>query len=254
MRSEYAALRRAAKAYGFGFVVNLQPVKSCDQAIAKYLSKYVAKHLGRRELRDKGVRLVGYWGHAAAGRVARCGLQFKSPRSCLWRYQLKEFAGLHGCEDLDALKARFGPRWAYNFRSEIMGIEPPEIVCRVVNKGQGDDERLETLRDVWEGDRMASAKRIAQSVGCTPADAYMYLYQSDAVRLIESRRSPELSSKSDGAKVAAYLAFVERSNAEHAKRIPHLNDVSDEVETTRVMWSDAESDSYIVERVASVCD
>lgn len=59
MREEYVWLRHMAQRYGFGFVADIQPVKSCEQAIAKYLSKYVAKHIGKRELRDKGTRLVG---------------------------------------------------------------------------------------------------------------------------------------------------------------------------------------------------
>ena len=53
-REEYLWLREMAQRYGSGFVVNIQPVKSCDQAIAKY----VAKQSGRREKRDKGTRLT----------------------------------------------------------------------------------------------------------------------------------------------------------------------------------------------------
>lgn len=231
MREEYSALRRAAKAYGFGFVVNLQPVKSCDQAIAKYLSKYVAKHLGRRELRDKRVRLVGYWGHAAKGRTVRAGFQFKAHTSRLWRWQLAEFAKRNGCADMDELKEKFGCRWAYHHESAIRSIEPPSLVV-AVKKVDGENDEWVTLWDVWTAARIASADRIARATGQTQAAVYMALYQPGLEERLERAVSGFVSESNE-----RYLQLVQVENVRHASHLAKLNDEGEAVDRCTV-WAD----------------
>jgi hypothetical protein len=185
LRAELAWLRRMAKRYGFGVIVDIQPVKSCDQAIARYLAKYVAKHIGRREVRDKAVRLVGYWGHASKERTVRSSVfSWNSPRAKLYRWQKAEFARRNGCADTDALKAKFGRRVDFWQRLAIMAIEPP---CKVVASRtvDGEVEHL-TLWDVWHADRLARCSAVAAALGCTQADAFSGLHlQQHVKRTIE---------------------------------------------------------------------
>jgi hypothetical protein len=55
-------------------------VKSNEDGLSKYVGKYIAKHVGQREDRDKGVRLVRYSKGASIGSNA---FMFVSPRSRL---------------------------------------------------------------------------------------------------------------------------------------------------------------------------
>ena len=100
---------------------------------------------------------------------------FDSPRSRLWLWQVGEFARRNGCSDLAELKARFGPKWAYHQRAAIMGIEPPAqlLPSRFFKDHPGDV----TLYDIWYGDRIARCAAVADSLGCTNAEAYTGIFQ-----------------------------------------------------------------------------
>jgi hypothetical protein len=87
--------------------------------VAKYTGGYIAKHMQHRREEDKGVRLVRY---GKGMHWARSRLAFNSPRCWLWREKLKMFALQNGCGSLDALKAKFGKRWAYNCNEAIQGM------------------------------------------------------------------------------------------------------------------------------------
>jgi hypothetical protein len=43
----------------------------------------------------------------------------------LWRHKLAEFARLHQVADLSEMSSRFGPRWAYHLREQILGAFGP---------------------------------------------------------------------------------------------------------------------------------
>ena len=64
--AEWAMWRKTAPKYGFGRI-ELLPVKSSTEAIAKYVGKYISKHMEVRTADDKGVRLVRYSRGARAG-------------------------------------------------------------------------------------------------------------------------------------------------------------------------------------------
>ncbi|MDP1548489.1 MAG: hypothetical protein Q8L87_20950, partial [Anaerolineales bacterium] len=109
LRAEWAFWRKTAKDYGFGRT-ELMPVKSTGEGIAKYVGKYIAKHIDQRKEADKGARLVRY------SRTARkCGVRFSwnSPGAWLWRAKLAQFARKHGVDGLEGMKERFGASWAY---------------------------------------------------------------------------------------------------------------------------------------------
>lgn len=122
LRAEWAFLRKAAPAYGFGRT-ELLPIRSSTEAIAKYVGKYIAKNIdARRDDQDKGVRLVRYARNARAG---TCHFQFyRSARD--WRRKVAMFAALVQAHHPDTiisgiadLSRVVGPRWAHNNREFI---------------------------------------------------------------------------------------------------------------------------------------
>lgn len=148
----------------------LMPVKSNRDGISKYVGKYIEKHVGAREERDKGVRLVRYSQGANIGSNA---FMFVSPRSRLWRWQVGEFARRNECADLSELKAKFGRRWAHHQQPAILSLEPPSIEVAQTKDGQSV-----TLYDIWHADRVARAAVVAEAIGCSSTDVFASLYQS----------------------------------------------------------------------------
>lgn len=125
LRSEWAFLRKAAPAHGFGRT-ELLPIKSTTEAVAKYVGKYIAKHMDARQEQDKGARLVRYSRGARAGTTR---FSFKSPGSAEWRRKLAIFAEIVQCghpdtivNKLEDLTRVLGPRWAHTHRDYILGL------------------------------------------------------------------------------------------------------------------------------------
>lgn len=174
LRGEWSFWRRTAKSYGFGRT-ELLPVKSSAEGLSKYVGKYIAKHVGKREDRDRGVRLVRYSRGASVGTNA---FMFRSPRSRLWRWQAMTWAARNGCTDLDEVREKFGARWAYSHRHDITAIEPP---C--IEVAQTEDGDALTLWDVWMSDRLKLCAAVAASMGLGPDEVYAALFQSGGSRL-----------------------------------------------------------------------
>lgn len=130
LREEWAFWRRTAKDYGFGRT-ELLPVKSCSEAIAAYVGKYIGKSIICRTEQDKGVRLVEY---SKDARMASSRFQFVSSGSAEWRRKVALFAkivsNLHGkpINSLDDLAETLGSRWAYNNRPFISALPDSEEV------------------------------------------------------------------------------------------------------------------------------
>ena len=126
LKSEWKFLRETAPNYGFGRT-ELLPVKTNEQAMSKYIGKYIAKHVEVREYQDKGINLVRY---SNGARIGTNRFNFISEGSKLWRQKLQKFA-VH-VEDhipnavinspLD-FKNYLGPSWAYKNREYILNIE-----------------------------------------------------------------------------------------------------------------------------------
>lgn len=129
IRSEWTFLRKTAKKYGFGRT-ELLPIKSTAEGIARYVGKYIGKHMKARKEEDKGARLVGY---SNSGRMATTRFTWTTPRAAAWRYKVGLFASMvcqtHGypVPSFRALKACLGPRWAYEHRDFIMDLPDPEL-------------------------------------------------------------------------------------------------------------------------------
>lgn len=124
LRAEWSFWRQTAKKYGFGRT-ELLPVRSSIEAMAKYVGKYISKHLEARQERDKGVRLVRY---SQSARIGTTRFQWNSNGSANWRLKLKIFA--HHVTDgmgidnptMKHLSEILGPRWAYRYKDLIMSI------------------------------------------------------------------------------------------------------------------------------------
>ena len=127
-RRAYGWLRENAVKYGFGRIVNCMPIKSSAEGAARYVSKYISKHFGKRRPEDKGARLRAYWGCASSERRCTCRFSWAGEhgeRGWLWRQKLRQFAGRLGYrEDNGAfelwVRQTFGARWAFHLSPTIM--------------------------------------------------------------------------------------------------------------------------------------
>ena len=125
LRSEWAFWRHTAKKYGFGRT-ELLPVKSNIEAMAKYVGKYISKHVDCRQAQDKGVRLVRY---SRGARIGTTRFQFQSPGSQEWRRKVSTFAQIvqnqhpeQRISELKDLSRVLGKRWAYHHRDYILNL------------------------------------------------------------------------------------------------------------------------------------
>jgi len=119
LRSIWQLLRDRLPAYGFGRS-ELLPIKTTAAATSKYLGKYISKHIGAREERDKGVRLTSY---SANFPKSTPKLSWNSVGAKEWRRKASSFAVRMGYASPFDLQAEFGPSWAFNLQTYIMAID-----------------------------------------------------------------------------------------------------------------------------------
>jgi hypothetical protein len=119
LREQWKFWRGLKKRYRWLGRCEMLPIKSTAEAIARYTGGYIGKHMEHRRLEDKGVKLVRY---GKGMRRAKSRLAFNSPKGWLWRQKLEAFALENGCCSMDALKKKFGKRWAYRCAPAIMAI------------------------------------------------------------------------------------------------------------------------------------
>ena len=125
LRKEWSFWRLTAKKYGFGRT-ELMPVKTNIEAMAKYVGKYISKHVEVRLPEDKGVRLVRYSKGARAGTTR---FMFNSEGSAEWRRKVATFAEIvktrnpdEEISSLSDLTRVLGKRWAYHHRDYILAL------------------------------------------------------------------------------------------------------------------------------------
>jgi hypothetical protein len=123
LRGVWSALRDdGVKALGFGRC-ETEPIISCGQAVAKYVSKYIEKNICNRMVADKGKKLVRYHGFASAseiivrpdgtrGHLRPIDFGWSTPAACQWRRQAMAIASTRGLSR-DTIAANVGSRWAY---------------------------------------------------------------------------------------------------------------------------------------------
>lgn len=125
LRDEWAYWYVTAKKYRFGRT-ELLPVKTNIEAMAKYVGKYISKHVDNRNDEDKGARLVRY---SRGARVGTTRFMFQSEGSTAWRRKIATFAQIvqdrhpeRVVNSLSDLTEILGPRWAYNHRELILSL------------------------------------------------------------------------------------------------------------------------------------
>lgn len=147
IREYWHTLREAMPRYGFGRS-ELLPVKTNSKGLARYVAKYIGKHIDSRIIADKGVRLCQTsQDKGICWKAATSNFQFASPGSRQWRKKLKAWVDeldaylfekcLRGgyfpskkdyipiTQDnyLERLKEELGSKWAYKNRQAIASIE-----------------------------------------------------------------------------------------------------------------------------------
>jgi hypothetical protein len=115
LRSQWAFWRDCAPSYGFGRT-ELLPVKSTSEGIARYVGKYVSKHIENRQDRDKGVRLVAM---SKGARIGSTRFAWATPGAWLWRKKLSLLAESLGIDSIEEMSEEFGPRWAYRIQEIV---------------------------------------------------------------------------------------------------------------------------------------
>ena len=94
----------------------------------RYVGKYISKHIRQRVADDKGARLVRFIGYKAGDRPASCRFSWNSENAWLWRHKLAAFAKRYGVKDLDGMRRKFGPRWAFQRCGEILAEPLKDVV------------------------------------------------------------------------------------------------------------------------------
>jgi hypothetical protein len=150
LRAEWAFWRETCPKYRFGRH-ELMPVKSNAEGIARYVGKYISKHVTQRLPEDKGARVVRFIGYKPGMRRACCRFSWNTDNGWLWRHKTAMFAGRHGLTDIEQMKRRFGRRWAYRLQKRIIaefleGVEFPSRKAADLNLNQGMPTFLARVR------------------------------------------------------------------------------------------------------------
>jgi hypothetical protein len=126
LRHEWAFWRITAPKYRFGRH-ELLPVKSNAEGIARYVGKYLSKHVGARLEADRGARLVRYLGYGVGDRKTSCRFGWNTDNAWLWRHKLAALAKQCRAKDTDDMKRMFGRRWAYHLYGMILAQRLDEV-------------------------------------------------------------------------------------------------------------------------------
>lgn len=123
LRAEWAFWRVTARRYRFGRT-ELLPIRTTGQAVAGYISKYLAKHIDHRLAEDRGARVLAFWGYSkrdpetgetlrGVRRRASTVMAWSGEKSRQWRAQVADFAAALRVSDFTKLSTIAGPRWAW---------------------------------------------------------------------------------------------------------------------------------------------
>lgn len=122
LRRLWIIIRNNCQKYGLGRS-ELLPIKSNHEAMARYLGKYISKHIGQRQQRDRGVRLVNYSRNWSKNSVR---FAWRTDNAQEWRRKVALFAKHSGCNDLSDLSDLWGSTWAFSCIDMIYRIDEVE--------------------------------------------------------------------------------------------------------------------------------
>ena len=118
LRAVWRDLRGACLRYGFGRH-ELLPIRSNAEAMARYVGKYISKHVGQRDEDSKGKRLFTS-SHGWIKNSIR--FSWNTPGAKEWRAKVQLLGLVLRCGDLDDLEERLGPKWCYRYQRQILEI------------------------------------------------------------------------------------------------------------------------------------
>lgn len=119
LKALWKDLRENLHKYGLGRP-ELLPIRSNEEAMARYIGKYISKHMGQREEDDKGVRLVNYSRNWVKNSV---NFAWNTKNAQEWRRKLEKFAKTLGCTELYQLSEKLGPGWVHKYLDDIIEID-----------------------------------------------------------------------------------------------------------------------------------
>jgi hypothetical protein len=159
LRAIIEVLIEKAPKYGFG-VFLAEPIRSTQEAVTRYVGKYISKGISTRLESWKGVRLVEY---DRRTKVASSSFAWNTERSRFWREKVKALAGSLGVNSFEELGKALGRRWAFKYQ-EI--IERIRIEYWSLEASENDSPS-------WHRDVSKAVKLRAQGreLWLTPADA-----------------------------------------------------------------------------------
>jgi hypothetical protein len=135
---EFKARRKAKGRRYYKFdACHLLPIISTPQAMAMYVSKYIAKTFENRRAEDKGMRLVG-----CSKRVALvCNERFSwaNGAGSLWRTKLAILAEMLRFDSSDDFAKGLGPKWAYHLKPVIELLSLPYYGSMKLARADGWD-------------------------------------------------------------------------------------------------------------------
>ena len=132
LRNLWTELRENLPKYRLGRS-ELLPIRTNSEAMARYIGKYISKHIGSRTLEDRGVRLVNY----SKGWI-KSSMKFAwfTENSKEWRRKVSLFAEYQGCSELYQLTEKLGSNWAYKYVEDIYNID--QILEEKAGQVQGE--------------------------------------------------------------------------------------------------------------------
>ena len=115
----WSLLRKVLPRYGLGRA-ELLPLRKGKEAISEYVGKYLEAGLILRRHSWKGCRRVEFdrrakWAWLCCTRV----FAWNSPGAKAWRKRVGELGAALGVTDLDGIRRKLGPKWAYRLRETI---------------------------------------------------------------------------------------------------------------------------------------
>jgi hypothetical protein len=123
-QAEWRAVRARLPDFHFGYVCEIHPCKGVPAQLARYVVKYVAKHIGQRWECDRGKRFVS-WLWFEGRRCFRPSFAWNSRGGWLWRKKLGKLAAMIGIEDMAGMAAKFGKRWCWHLKESIVSVDLP---------------------------------------------------------------------------------------------------------------------------------
>jgi hypothetical protein len=115
----WSLLRKVLPRYGLGRA-ELLPLRKGKEAISEYVGKYLEAGLTLRKHSWKGCRRVEF--DRRAKDVWLCCTRlfaWHSPGAKAWRFRVAELSEALGVRDLDGIRKKLGPKWAYHLREAI---------------------------------------------------------------------------------------------------------------------------------------